>query len=103
MRPSSARWWPRWNAGGVRLPGQRTSSRDSTVILGTQPGVYPQLRSDPLYVKSHIILLTGLPPANYYYRVQSRDQSGNLAQSSEGSFTINSGPTHRGYLPLVLR
>ena len=89
-------------AGGIKVTWTTDEFADSTVVFGTQPGVYPQTRSDPLYVKSHVILLTGLTPGTYYYRVQSRDQSGNLAQSAEGSFTV-SAMIPRAYLPLLLR
>jgi len=90
------------DAGGIKVTWTTDEFADSTVVFGTQPGVYPQMRSDPLYVKSHVILLTGLAPGTYYYRVQSRDQSDNQAQSAEGSFTV-SAVIPRAYLPLVLR
>jgi hypothetical protein len=89
-------------AGGIKVTWTTDEFADSTVVYGTQPGVYPQTRSDPLYVKSHVILLTGLTPGTYYYRVQSRDRSGNLAQSAEGSFTVTA-VIPRAYLPLMLR
>ena len=88
--------------GGLRVTWTADEFADSAVLVGAQPGVYPQTRSDPLYVKSHIILLTGLVPGTYLYRVQSRDQSGNSAQSAEGSFTV-SAVIPRAYLPLLLR
>ena len=87
---------------GIKVTWTTDEFADSTVLFGTQPGVYPQTRSDPLYVKSHVILLTGLTPGTYYYRVQSRDQSDNQAQSAEGSFAV-SAVIPRAYLPLVLR
>jgi hypothetical protein len=90
-------------AGGIRITWTTDEFADSTVIFGTQPGGYPQSRSDPLYVKSHAILLTGLAPGTYYYRVQSRDLSGNLAQSAEGSFTAGAGSTQQVYLPMLVR
>jgi hypothetical protein len=89
-------------AGGIKVTWTTDELADSTVVYGTQPGVYPQTRSDPLYVRSHVILLTGLTPGTYYYRVQSRDQSGNPAQSAEGSFTVTA-MIPRAYLPLLLR
>jgi hypothetical protein len=90
-------------AGGIRVTWTTDEFADSTIIFGTQPGVYPQTRADPLYVRSHAILLTGLPPGTYYCRMQSRDQSGNAAQSAEGSFTVVAGPIPRAYLSLIIR
>ena len=73
----------------------------STVLYGTQPGVYSQTVSDPLYTKQHSITLTGLPPGTmpYYYVVRSTDRSGNTATSSE--YTFNTQPFV--YLPLIMR
>ena len=103
LRLSSAHNRPPQGIGGIKITWTTDKFADGTVVFGTQPGVYPQgPRSDPLYVKSHVILLTGLTPGTYYYRVQSRDQSDNLAQSAEGSFTV-SAVIPRAYLPLVLR
>jgi hypothetical protein len=73
----------------------------STVLYGTQPGVYTQTVSDPLYTKQHKITLTGLPPGTmlYYYQVRSTDRSGNTATSAEHSF--NAQPFI--YLPLIMQ
>ena len=72
----------------------------STVLYGTQPGVYPYTVSDPLYTKQHEITLTGLAPGTtYYYEVRSTDRSGNTATSSEQSAIAQINV----YLPLVLR
>jgi len=73
----------------------------SIVLYGTQPGVYTQTVSDPLYTKQHKITLTGLPPGTtlYYYQVRSTDRSGNTATSAEYSF--NAQPFF--YLPLIMR
>ena len=72
----------------------------STVLYGTQPGMYSQTVSDPLYAKQHEITLTGLTMGTtYYYKVCSTDRSGNTATSSEHSLTAQI-PV---YLPLVMR
>ena len=72
----------------------------STVLYGTQPGVYPYTVSDPLYTKQHEITLTGLAAGTtYYYKVRSTDRSGNTATSSEQSAIAQINV----YLPLVLR
>jgi hypothetical protein len=75
----------------------------SAVLYGTQPGVYPQTVSDPLYAKQHKITLTGLTPGTtyYYYKVRSTDRSGNTTTSSEQSFTAQ--VEVYVYLPLVMR
>lgn len=74
----------------------------STVPYGTQPGVYPQTVSDPLFTKQHRITLTGLMSGTtYYYRVRSTDRSGNTITSSEHSFTAQ--VYYPIYLPLVMR
>lgn len=91
------------DVGGIKVTWKTDEWADSIVVFGTQSGVYPESRSDPLYVKDHAVLLTGLAPGVYYYRVKSHDQSGNLAQSAEGSFTVSVGPIPRAYLPIVVR
>jgi len=74
---------------------------DSTVHYGTQPGVYSETVSDPLYYKRHEVTLTGLTPGStYYYQVSSTDRSGNTATSSEHSLTP---VQYYIYLPLILR
>jgi len=60
----------------------------SVVYYGTQPGVYPNTVSDPLYTEQHGIVLTGLlPETTYYFLVSSTDQSDNTATSAEQSFS----------------
>jgi hypothetical protein len=74
---------------------------DSAVIYGTQPGVYPQTVSDPLYTKQHEITLIGLMSGpTYYYKVRSTDRSDNTTTSLEHSFTAQQVYV---YLPLVMR
>jgi hypothetical protein len=61
---------------------------NSLVKYGTQPGIYPESETYPAYVTQHSITLTGLlNSTTYYFVVNSTDQSGNSAQSSEQSFT----------------
>lgn len=56
----------------------------STVLYGMQSGTLNQATGDSLFVKQHLVTLTGLAPgATYYYRVRSVDLSGNVAQSPE--------------------
>ncbi|HUV02825.1 MAG TPA: fibronectin type III domain-containing protein [Desulfobacteria bacterium] len=60
---------------------------DSVVEHGETSGVYTGSEQDPLYVKNHIVELTGLSPGTrYYFVVNSTDQSGNSNESSEYSF-----------------
>ncbi|GAH53691.1 unnamed protein product, partial [marine sediment metagenome] len=63
---------------------------DSVVKYGKVSGVYTQSEEDSLFVKDHTIELTGLLPGTcYYFVVNSTDQSGNSAESSEYSFTTS--------------
>jgi hypothetical protein len=72
---------------------------DSRVDFGTQPGVYSRSVEDPLYYKSHGLLLTGLAQdTTYYFVIASADRSGNTTRTGEYSFEV--GPAI--YLPLVL-
>ncbi len=72
----------------------------STVLYGTQPGVYSRMVSDPLYARQHQVTLTGLTQGTrYYFRVQSTDRSDNTATSDEYSFI----QIFRLYLPLIIR
>lgn len=71
-----------------------------TVLFGIQTGTYTGTVSNPLYVKQHEITLPGLESGmTYYYKVRSTDRSGNIATSSEYSFTAQISI----YLPLVIR
>jgi len=73
---------------------------DTTLRYGTQPGVYIETVSDPLYYKRHEVALTDLTlGTTYYYQISSTDRSGNTADSPEYSFTA--GIYLR--LPLILR
>ena len=70
------------------------------VHYGTQPGIYLNTISDPLFYKLHRITLPNLiPGTTYYFQVSCSDRSGNTAESAEQSF-IASQPI---YLPMVWR
>lgn len=61
---------------------------DSLVKYGTVSRSYTNTTSNSAYVTSHAIDLTGLASdTTYYYVVNSTDQSGNSAESSEYNFT----------------
>lgn len=63
---------------------------DSLVKYGKASRIYTESEEDSLFVKSHTIELTGLLPSTFYYFVvNSSDQSGNSAESSEYSFTTS--------------
>jgi len=63
---------------------------DSVVKYGKVSGIYTESEEHSLFVKNHIIELTGLLPGTcYYFVVNSTDQSGNSAESSEYSFTTS--------------
>ena len=60
---------------------------DSVVKYGVNTTAYTELSIDVLFVKDHEITLTGLSPdTTYYFAVNSTDQSGNSAESSEYNF-----------------
>jgi hypothetical protein len=60
---------------------------DSLVHYGNVPGSYTESEDSPLFVKNHIIELTGLSSGTtYYYVVNSTDRSGNRNESSEYYF-----------------
>ena len=86
-------------SGSVTISWTTDEFATSTVLYGTQPDVYSETVSDPLYTRQHGIALTDLTPEiMYYYKVRSTDRSGNTATSSEQIFTRNFV-----YLPLILR
>jgi hypothetical protein len=85
-------------SGRVTIAWTTDEFATSAVLYGTHPGAYTETVSDPLYVKQHSVMLSGLvPETTYYYIVRSTDQSGNTATSTEHSFI----PAFV-YLPLVL-
>jgi len=85
-------------AGTVKIEWTTDEFATSAVLYGTQPGVYSQTVSDPLYAKRHEITLIGLIAGiTYYYQVRSTDRSGNTYTSSENRFTAQGVV----YLPLV--
>jgi hypothetical protein len=60
---------------------------DSVLKYGVNSTAYTELSIDELFVKDHEITLTGLSQDTmYYFVVNSTDQSGNTAESSENSF-----------------
>ena len=60
---------------------------DSVLKNGMNSTAYTELSIDVLFVKDHEIILTGLSPdMTDYFVVNSTDQSGNKAESSEYSF-----------------
>lgn len=64
---------------------------DSTVLYGTQSGNYTGTVNDPLFVRQHRIVVTGLTAGNtYYYRVRSTDLSGNTTTGPERSIVARS-------------
>jgi len=84
----------------VRIIWTTDEFATSTVLYGTQSGVYPQTVSDPLYTKQHAITLTGLTQGiTYYYKVRSTDRSGNTSTSSERNFATQISI----YLPLIIK
>ncbi|MHC1600132.1 MAG: fibronectin type III domain-containing protein [Candidatus Methanospirareceae archaeon] len=65
---------------------------DSLVKYGANPMAYTRICKDNLFVKEHLVTLTGLSPAiTYYFVVNSTDRSENSAQSVEYNFTTLGG------------
>lgn len=65
----------------------------SQVEYGTTASYGSTTTLDSSYQTSHSVSLTGLDPAGlYHYRVYSLDSSGNLATSSDNTFTTSSTP-----------
>ena len=61
---------------------------NGTVEWGTTTGIYASSTVHTTYDMSHFIQIDGLTPLTpYYYRVSSADQNGNIATSTEYSFT----------------
>ena len=86
-------------SGSVNVTWTTDEFATSAVLYGTQPGVYSQTATDPLFTKQHGLTLSGIAPETaYYYRVRSTDRSSNTATSDEGDFTLS-----LVYLPLVVR
>ena len=60
---------------------------DSMLKYGMNSTAYTELSIDELFVKEHVVTLTGLSQdTTYYFVVNNTDQSGNTAESSEYSF-----------------
>ncbi len=75
-----------------------TTDRDSNsyVTYGTKSGTYTDQRGDfEESVTTHSITLTGLTSdTSYYYKVKSKDtETGNVGESSEGSFKTKENST----------
>ena len=65
---------------------------DSVVKYRENSTVYTETCMDDLFVKEHVITLTGLSPGtSYYFVVNSTDRSGNPAESLECRFTTLGG------------
>ena len=86
----------------TRISWKTNEFADSAVECGTNSGVYTISISNTLYVWQHSILVTGLSPdVEYFCRVSSKDQSGNLAIINE--FTFIQARKINLYLPLILK
>jgi len=73
---------------------------DSLVEIGPSSGSYTTTISDPLYVKDHVLFPGDLQDgAKYYFRVKSKDRSGNTTRSQEGTFVFEK--QQQLYLPYI--
>ena len=65
---------------------------NSMVKYGENSTVYTKICRDELFVKEHVVTLTGLSPAtSYYFVVNSTDRSGNSVESLEYWFDTSGG------------
>ena len=72
----------------VTITWDTDEAGDSLIRYGTELGNYTLSASNESFVLEHSITLTGLSGnINYYYVVNSTDQSGNSNESNEYSFT----------------
>ena len=68
-------------------------SSDSQVAYGTSTSYGSQMTLNSTLVTNHLAQLTGLSPSTlYHYRVSSKDAAGNLATSTDQSFTTLAAP-----------
>ena len=77
----------------------------STVFYGLNESSLDSSVSSVEYVFNHILQLSALSPDTvYYYRIESRDISGNLASTNVLNFsTMKVGDITRVFLPTILR
>ncbi len=79
-------------SSGATITWTTNESSDSQVEYGLTTGYGNATTLDPSLVTSHSVALAGLSANTlYHYRVKSRDASGNLATSSDFTFTTSSG------------
>jgi hypothetical protein len=62
---------------------------DSRVNYGTSSDNHSSTQFDSDVVYVHEVIISGLSPGTYYYRVESTDRSGNTAVSAEKTFMVN--------------
>lgn len=76
------------SATGATINWKSDEPANSLVEWGTEPGVYKWSLSYDARTTVHEVFLKGLEGlTTYYYRVKSRDLSGNIGSSGEYSFT----------------
>ncbi len=76
------------SAGGVAIAWNTDEPADTQVEYGTTAAYDSLSTQNPAMVTSHSVAFGGLSPGvSYHYRVRSKDAAGNLAVSSDFSFT----------------
>jgi hypothetical protein len=92
-------------AGMVKITWLTNEFASSFLEYGVQSGVYTQNVTDPLYLKGHEIILSGLAAeTTYYFRLTNTDRSDNVFQSQEFNFTVQTPPQSTvAYIPLIRR
>lgn len=80
------------SAGGVAIAWNTDEPSDTQVEYGTTAAYGSLSTQNPAMVTSHSVAFGGLSPGvSYHYRVRSKDAAGNLATSSDFSFTTLAG------------
>lgn len=79
---------------GATITWTTNETADSQVEYGTTTGYGSLTTLDPTLVLLHSVSLTGLTASTgYHYRVKSKDAAGNLATSSDFTFTTSAAPS----------
>ena len=78
---------------GATVSWNTNEASDTQVEYGATTSYGSQTTRNPSLLTSHSATVSGLSPAaTYHFRVKSRDSAGNLAMSSDSTFTTNSLP-----------
>ena len=89
-------------ANSVKVRWQTNEFSRGTIEYGSQPGQYTGSVAEPLYARTHELVLSGLAAeGTYYYRISHIDPGGNQAHGAERSFTVGA-VTAPLFLPMIV-